>query len=98
MGEGGGGEARARGWAARLERWLGRAAPEEREEETAARPAGEASEARESMSGHDRAPASHGSTTEKHLCARCGRLLRWALPLCWDCDAAAKRAGAVERR
>ena len=94
MEEGSGGQRRARRW---LELWLGRATVADTEEEPA-RPAGEATEARGSINGQDRGPMSHGGRSEKRACARCGRVLRWALPLCWDCDAAVKKAGAVEQR
>ena len=95
MGEGSGGPRRARRW---LARWLGHATVAESEAEVApARPAGETPEAPWSMYRRYRRPRRHGSN-EKRTCTRCGRVLRWALPLCWDCDAAAKKAGATERR
>jgi len=98
MGRGSGGEPLARKWTARLERWLGRATVTTSEEQTPAQPAGEACEASASMNAQDRGATTHTSASEKHACVRCGRVLRWALPLCWDCDAAEKKAGAVERR
>ena len=98
MGRGSGGESLARKWTARLERWLGRGAVETSEGMVPAQPAGEACEAGAQMNTEDRGATTYTSTSEKRSCARCGRVLRWALPLCWDCDAAAKRAGAVERR
>jgi hypothetical protein len=90
MEQDGGGEPLARRWASRLERWIARAAGAQGEDETPK------VEGREPVARlRERAPTSHG--TAKRACARCGRSLRWALPLCWDCDAAAKKAGAAER-
>ena len=93
--ESGGGHL-ARRWVSRLEQWIARAAVAKSEEDAPAQPAGDVTEARVSMSVQDRGPMSDSS--EKRTCARCGRSLRWALPLCWDCDAAAKKAGAAEPR
>jgi len=93
--ESGGGHL-ARRWVSRLEQWIARAAVAKSEEEVPARPAGDLTEARASMNVQDRGPMS--DSAEKRACAQCGRVLRWALPLCWDCDAAMKKAGAIERR
>ncbi len=98
MERGSSGEPLARKWTGRLERWLGRGAVATSEGMTPAPPAGEASEASAPMNTQDRGTTTHTSTSEKHACARCGRFLRWALPLCWDCNAAEEKAGAVERR
>lgn len=98
MGLGSGGEPLATKWTARLERWLGRGAVATSEGMTPAQPAAEACEASAPMNAQDRGATPHTSTSEKHTCARCGRSLRWALPLCWDCKATEEKAGAVARR
>src|SRR5207253_11101011 len=82
----------ARRWVSRLEQWIARAAVAKSGEEAPARPAGDVTEARVSMSVQDGGPMSQRSRSEQRACAQCGRVLRWALPLCWDCDAAMKKA------
>ena len=91
--ESGGGHL-ARRWVSRLEQWIARAAVA-KGEEVPAQPTGNATEARTSMNVQDRGVTSPTPQRAKRACARCGRSLRWALPLCWDCDAAEKKAGAV---
>src|SRR5207247_2405050 len=84
--EGGDGGRLARRWMSRLEGWIARAAEAKSEEAGAARPASDVTEASASM---------NVNSSENRACARCGRSLRWALPLCWGCDDAVKKAGAV---
>lgn len=101
MEQGEGAEPRRRRWALRLERWLGRAAEANGGDAAPNRPAGTVTEARSPMDAPDaipadvqeRSPMTHGLRRGKRACAQCGRLLRWSLPLCWDCNAAHKGAG-----
>ena len=83
-------EPRVARWTKRLEQWLGRAAAVEREQ---AQAAVVTPEAEASVQAHDGGAPRRSVRAERRGCARCGRSLRWALPLCWDCEVDRKRAG-----